>query len=146
MNMKKWTTQMAMEECFTANVDVAVTTCYKIACNTDAANAYEEQVLRWEPSWLYYHNPGHCGNENNQVVVVDDKNKITGIKELKHKTFGGVEVLPCEIFEDSGYTVKGSPGTLEVGKTVYWRTNYTGRTFSHQGELKLVNANKQSMS
>lgn len=32
---------MAMEECFTANVDVAVTTCYKIACNTDAANAYE---------------------------------------------------------------------------------------------------------
>lgn len=41
MNMKKWTTPMAMEECFTANVDVAVTTCYKIACNTDAANAYE---------------------------------------------------------------------------------------------------------
>lgn len=146
MNMKKWTTPMAMEECFTANVDVAVTTCYKIACNTDAANAYEDQVLRWEPSWLYYHNPDHCGNENNQVVVVDDKNKITGIKELKHKTFGGVEVLPCEIFEDSGYTVKGSPGTLEVNKTVYWRTNYTGRTFSHQGTLKLVNANKQSMS
>lgn len=146
MNMKKWTTPMAMEESFTANVDVAVTTCYKIACNTDAANAYEDKIHPFDPLGFYDHDSNACGNENNQVVVVDDKNKITGIKELKHKYFGGVEVLPCEIFEDSGYTVKGSPGTLEVGKTVYWRTNYTGRTFSHQGELKLVNANKQSMS
>lgn len=39
--MKKWTTPMAMEECFTANVDVAVTTCYKIACNIYNANGYE---------------------------------------------------------------------------------------------------------
>lgn len=144
--MKKWTTPIAMEECFTANVDVAVTTCYKIACNTDAANAYEGQIHPFDPFGLYYHNPDHCGDENNQVVVVDDKNKITGIKELKHKYFGGVEVLPCEVFQDSGYTVKGSPGALEVGKTVYWRTNYTGRTFSHQGKLKLVDASKKCMS
>lgn len=68
------------------------------------------------------------------------------LKDLKHKTFGGVKVLPCEIFQDSDYTVLGSAGTLGVGKTVYWRTNYTGRTFSHQGTLKLVNANKKCMS
>ncbi len=41
--MKKWTTPMAMEESFTANVDVAVTTCYKIACNTEAATDVEKQ-------------------------------------------------------------------------------------------------------
>lgn len=146
MNMKKWTTPMAMEESFTANVDVAVTTCYKIACNTRAANAYEGQIHPFDPLGLYDHDSNACGNENNQVVVVDDKNKITGIKELKHKYFGGVEVLPCEVFQDSGYTVKGSPGALEVGKTVYWRTNYTGRTFSHQGTLKLVDASKKCMS
>lgn len=146
--MKKWTTPMAMEECFTANVDVAVTTCYKIACNTDAANEYEKQIHGNFDGWLRYsHKKDDCGNENNQVVVVDDKNSITGMKELKKKVFGsGVDVLPCEIFADSGYTTPGSPGTLEVGKTVYWRTDYAGKTYSHQGTLQLVNANKKCMS
>lgn len=144
--MKNWTTPMAMEECFTANVDVAVTTCYKIACDTDAANAYEYKNHDLIEAIGYTHLKMNCGNENNQVVVVDDKNNITGMKELRHKALGGVEVLPCEIFEDSGYTVKGSPGALEVDKTVYWRTNYAGRIFSHQGTLKLVDANKKCMS
>lgn len=42
--MKKWTTPIAMEECFTANVDVAVSVsaCYKVACDADEANKYEE--------------------------------------------------------------------------------------------------------
>lgn len=144
--MKKWTTPIAMEECFTANVDVAVTTCYKIACNTGAANAYEYQNHDFIEAIGYTHFKKTCGDENNQVIVVDDKNNITGMKELRHKAFGGVEVLPCKIFEDSGYTVPGSPGTLEVGKTVYWRTNYDKKVFSHQGTLKLVDANKKSMS
>ena len=39
--MKNWTTPMAMEECFTANVDVAVSACYKVKCDAPAANAYE---------------------------------------------------------------------------------------------------------
>lgn len=68
------------------------------------------------------------------------------LKDLKHKTFGSVKVFPCEIFRDSDYTVPGSPGKLEVGKTVYWRTNYAGRTFSHQGTLNFVDANKKCMS
>ncbi len=144
--MKKWTTPMAMEECFTANVDVAVTTCYKIACNTGAANAYEYQNHDFPEAIGYTHLKHNCGDENNQVVVVDDKNNITGMKELRHKAFGGVEVLPCEIFEDSGYTVPGSPGELKAGNTVYWRTNYDGKVFSHQGTLKLVDANKKCMS
>lgn len=141
--MKKWTTPTAIEECFTANVDVAVTTCYKIACNTWAANYYELKNHFWEaPDYIHQ----ECGDENNQVVVVDDKNNITGMKKLKHNGSGGVEVLPCETFEDSGYTVKGSPGPLQVGKTVYWRTNDTGKVFSHHGKLQLVLANKKSMS
>lgn len=142
--MKKWTTPMAMEECFTANVDVAVTTCYKIACNTLAANAYEVMNHGWWDALGFIHR--ECGDENNQVVVVDDKNNITGMKKLKHNGSGGVEVLPCETFEDRGYTVKGSPGAFQVGKTVYWRTNDTGKIFSHQGKLKLVDANKKTMS
>ena len=60
--MKKWTTPMAMEECFTANVDVAVTTCYKIACNTWAANNYELKNHFWEV-FDYFHQ--ECGDENN---------------------------------------------------------------------------------
>lgn len=143
MNMKKWTTPMAMEECFTASVDVAVTTCYKIACNTVAADIYEVYTHRWDGFKLIHQ---ECGDKNNQVVVVDDKNNITGMKKLKHNSFGGVEVLPCETFEDSGYTVSGSPGPFQVGKTVYWRTNDTGKIFSHQGKLQSVVANKKSMS
>ena len=143
--MKKWTTPMAMEEGFTANVDVAVTTCYKIACNTYMANGYEI-FNHGLDAYHFVHRKKECGDENNQVVVVDDKNNITGMKKLKHNDFGGVEVLPCETFKDSGYTVPGSPGELEVGKTVYWRTNDTGKIFSHQGQLQSVLANKKSMS
>ena len=142
---KKWTTPMAMEECFTANVDVAVTTCYKIACNIYNANGYEIINNFWD-AYNRIHRKEECGDENNQVVVVDDKNNITGMKKLKHNGFGGVEVLPCETFKDSGYTVPGSPGELEVGKTVYWRTNDTGKIFSHQGQLQSVLASKKSMS
>lgn len=61
--MKKWTTPMAMEECFTANVDVAVTTCYKIACNTLAANAYEVMNHGWWDALGFIHR--ECGDENN---------------------------------------------------------------------------------
>lgn len=47
MNMKKWTTPMAIEENIAANVSVAETVCYKLGCDTRAANAYEEEHKQW---------------------------------------------------------------------------------------------------
>lgn len=54
--MKKWTTPMAMEECFTANVDVAVSTCYQVACDAEEANNYEEGCHDFPLNFMRNHN------------------------------------------------------------------------------------------
>lgn len=77
--MKKWTTPMAMEECFTANVDVAVTTCYKIACNTNAANNVEYKTYgKIHP----FHLSKTCGGANHQTIQVDTSNENEVIKMM----------------------------------------------------------------
>lgn len=72
MNMKKWTTPMAMEESFTANVDVAVTTCYKVACNAPAANAYEKEHRQGLLGWYCPdHTDYYCTDSTKNVIKVD---------------------------------------------------------------------------
>lgn len=137
--MKKWTTPMAMEECFTANVDVAVTTCYKVACDAKAANAYEEG----HPFWGVYP-PNHTGDnctyyENNVIQIDSNTHKITGMIGKYRK--GEVQ---CQ-FTDSNYqSIK--PSELEVGKRVYWTHHNYFATYHHQGNLELTDQNKKCMS
>lgn len=44
MNMKKWMTPTAIKENFAA--DNTVSSCYKIACNTEAANSVEKHFIQ----------------------------------------------------------------------------------------------------
>lgn len=139
MNMKKWTTPMAMEECFTANVDVAVTTCYKVACDAKAANAYEEG----HPFWGVYP-PNHTGDnctyyENNVIQIDSNTHKITGMIGKYRK--GEVQ---CQ-FTDSNYQPI-NPSELEVGKRVYWTHHNYLAIYHHQGNLELTDQNKKCMS
>ena len=140
--MKKWTTPMAMEECFTANVDVAVavSTCYKVKCDAEAANAYEEG----HPFWGVYP-PNHTGDnctyyENNVIQIDSNTHKIKGmIGKYKH---GDVE---CH-FTTSDYQPI-NPGGLEVGTRVYWTHKYVGTLqHHHQGNLELTDPDKKCMS
>lgn len=86
--MKNWTTPMAMEECFTANVDVAVTTCYKIACDIKAATAAEQQIHHRD-YLLPPHTSLTCGDANHQTIQVDSSNgnEVKKMKAVKGGIF-----------------------------------------------------------
>ena len=141
MNMKKWTTPMAMEESFTANVDVAVSTCYIVACDAKSANAYEIGHLGDDPLGLIRnHKNVNCTFPEKNVIQIDQTtHKITGM--IGEYSNGDV---PCQ-FTDSNYQPI-NPGELEVGKRVYWTHQGLLGTYHHQGDLKLSDPNKKCMS
>ena len=144
--MKKWTTPMAMEESFTANVDVAVTTCYKIACNTKAATAVEKQIYGRDlgiPPHLWY----NCGDENNQTIQVDSShgNKVKKMKAV-HGGVSGTMESDC-IFYDPGYQAPIDAKEVDITQTIYWVTSVYGVKYHHQGTLKFGDlASKKTMS
>ena len=143
--MKKWTTPMAMEECFTANADVAVavSTCYRVACVASAANEYEKGhrqgiFVGW---YAPDHTNANCTFPEKNVIQIDSRtHKITGM-------IGDYEVgkVECQ-FTTSNYQAI-YPGDLEVGKRVYWTSpGPWGSTYHNQGNLELVNPDKKCMS
>lgn len=143
--MKKWMTPTAVEENFLANNTVS--TCYKIACNTDDANNVEKSFY---PRYfaLHTHRPDFCGKAEHQVLVTNEKNEIVGMKEL-HADKG---VLDCTLYTDVKYDKEMAPSDISnhIGNTVYWKT-HTGAgllkiEYHHQGIVQLVNAAKQNMS
>lgn len=146
--MKKWTTPMAMEECFTANVDVAVTTCYKIACNTNAATAVEQQKYRYYPEALRpSHNDYNCGDENHQTIQVDSTNgnKVKKMKAVHGGFFGWLD-SDC-IFYDPNYDAPINAEDVDITQTIYWVTSVGNIKYHHQGTLTLTDvASKKSMS
>lgn len=144
--MKKWTTPMAMEECFTANVDVAVTTCYKIACDIKAATAVEQQIYH-RNLFLPLHLPITCGNANNQTIQVDSSNgnEVKKMKAVRYSLDGSYDV-DC-VFYDPNYQTPIDAEDVVYNQTIYWVTNENGFTHHHQGTLKLdAVASNKSMS
>lgn len=145
MNMKKWMTPTAVEENFLANNTVS--TCYKIACNTDAANNVEKSFYPHSYQG-HYHRPDFCGNAEHQVLVTNKKNEIVGMKELNADN----GVLDCTLYTDVSYNKEMAPSdiTKYINKKVYWKTHTTFLIFDteyhHQGTVQLVDAAKQNMS
>ena len=143
--MKKWTTPMAVEENFLANNTVS--TCYKIACNTEAANNVEKSFYPIGSS-VHKHRPDFCGNAEHQVLVTNKKNEIVGMKEL-HADEG---VLDCTLYTDVKYNTEMAPSDISkhIDHTVYWKTHTNVGPlkieYHHQGIVQLVNAAKQNMS
>ena len=145
MNMKKWITPVAMEESFTANVDVAVTTCYKIACNTEAATDVEKQKYAY--TWIKpLHLSQTCGDPNHQTIQVDTSN---GNEVKKMMTVNGGVVgnwnSDC-IFYDSNYQAPINAKDVVYNQTIYWvTTGELGLQYHHQGTIGEI-ASKKSMS
>ena len=145
MNMKKWTTPMAMEECFTANVDVAVTTCYKITCNTKAANDVEKQ--KYANSLIKpLHLNKTCGNANHQTIQVDSSNG-NEVKKMMTTNGGVVGNWDSDcIFYDSDYQHPINAKDVVYNQTIYWvTTGELGLQYHHQGTIGEI-ASKKSMS
>lgn len=143
--MKKWTTPMAMEECFTANVDVAVTTCYKIACNTKAANDVEYKIYGF---WHPVHPSKTCGDVNHQTIQVDTSNG-NKVKKMMTVSGGIIDGLDSDcIFYDPDYQKSIDAEEVDIHKTIYWVTiGEFGNKYHHQGTLKFSDiASKRSMS
>ena len=139
-NMKKWETPSAIQEDFLANS--VVSACYEVACNTEAAKAWERNRYG---SWdlVHNHEKDHCGNSKNQVLVTDTDNNVTGMKEVGTSGWNGHATLPCTIYTDDTYSVKESVQNLNnyVGKTVYWMTtNRLGTDFHHQGTFNIISS------
>ena len=136
--MKKWVTPRASQEDFVANN--AVSTCWKVACDTEAAQQVERGPFP-------YHNPKHCGNPDNQVIVTDKNGNVTGLKEI-NSDFGQGGQLNCTIYTDVSYSQKATPKSINdyVGKKIYWTNMATRRTFHHQGTVNLTEATHPQMS
>lgn len=136
--MKKWETPSAIQEDFLANS--VVSACYEVACNTEAAKAWERNRYG-SLDLVHNHQKDHCGNSKNQVLVTDTDNNVTGMKEVGTSGWNGHATLPCTIYTDDTYSVKESVQNLNnyVGKTVYWMTtNQWGTDFHHQGTFNII--------
>lgn len=136
--MKKWETPSAIQEDFLANS--VVSACYEVACNTEAAKAWEKRRYgNWD--LIHNHEKDHCGDSKNQVLVTDKANNVIGMKEVGTSGWNGHATLPCTIYTDDTYNVKESVQNLNnyVGKTVYWMTtNRLGTDFHHQGIFNII--------
>ena len=143
--MKKWMTPTAVEENFLANNTVS--TCYKIACNTDAANNVEKSFY---PAGYraHYHRGNYCGDAEHQVLVTNKNNEIVGMKELNADN----GTLDCALYTDVNYNKEMSPSKISdyVNKKIYWKTETTflfiTTEYHHQGTVQLVDASKRNMS
>lgn len=143
--MKKWMTPTAVEENFLANNTVS--SCYKIACNTEAANSVEKTFYPYGYD-AHYHRGNYCGNAEHQVLVTNKKNEIVGMKELNDDN----GVLDCTLYTDGNYNKEMAPSKISdyVNKTIYWKTTTKFVIFDieyhHQGTVQLVDASKRNMS
>ena len=137
--MKKWETPSAIQEDFLANS--VVSACHEVACNTEAAKAWEKKAYGWVG--LHNHEEDHCGQSKNQVLVTDKSNNVIGMKEVGTSAWNGHATLPCTMYTDDTYQVKESVQNLNnyVGKTVYWMTiNGWGTKFHHQGTFNIISS------
>lgn len=140
INMKKWETPSAIQEDFLANS--VVSACYEVACNTEAAKAWEKKEYGWTAG-IHNHEEDHCGQSKNQVLVTDKSNNVIGMKEVGTSIWNGHAALPCTIYTDNTYHVKESVQNLThyVGNTVYWMTtNQLGTKFHHQGTFNIISS------
>lgn len=143
--MKEWMTPKAVKENFAA--DNTVSSCYKIACNTEAANSVEKSFYPMD-YWAHNHRVDYCGNAEHQVLVTNKNNEIVGMKEL-HADKGS---LDCTLYTDVNYNKEMAPSNISdyVNQTIYWKTQTKNFIFTtdyhHQGTVQLVDASKRNMS
>lgn len=140
--MKTWVTPTAVEDKFIPNE--AVSTCYAVACDYNAASTYERSrglegtSSFWQNGeWIgkVKHSENGCGQYSSQTLTVEN-GILTNIKE---GNFNG------HLYEDSNYTTEVPGLSIEDGTKIYWTTTASGnRTWHHQG--KVFHVDDKSMS
>lgn len=144
--MKTWLTPTAVEDKFIPNE--AVSTCYAVACDYNAANTYEDSrgikgdsgtTRDWvSGEWVgkVLHSKDGCGTASSQKLTVEN-GILTNIKE---GNFNG------HLYQDSNYTTEVGGLQIEEGTKIYWTTTATDpkRTWHHQG--KVFHVDDKSMS
>lgn len=144
--MKNWVRPMAVEDSFVPNASVS--SCIQVACNTDAANAYEKQIHTFPgESILYNHRDSKCGDKTHQVIVTDENNNVVGMKEINGGSWVSSE-LNCTLYTDGSYKTKANMENLSsyVGKTIYWTSADKYLTWHHQGTLYNTDPNHPQRS
>lgn len=133
--MKTWVTPTAVEDKFIPNE--AVSTCYAVACDYNAANIYEDSRGIKGPYGTAYdlvsgkwvgcveHTKGGCGTYSKQTLTVKN-GFLTNIKEGN---------LTGQLYQDSTYTKKIEGLSINNGTKIYWTTASGNRTWHHQGKI-----------
>lgn len=151
--MKKWLTPTAVEDKFIPNE--AVSTCYAVACDYDAANRYEDSKgLKGDSGTIWngnefvgkvLHTSGGCGKAESQVLVVNN-GYIVSMKEVSNDP-NHIGTTNCQLYTDRDYSSPTSGLTFTEGQRIYWTTSATDpkRTWHHQGVISHLN-NSKSLS
>lgn len=143
--MRTWIRPAAAAENYLVNQSVSNGPCIAIACDTVAADKYENSkgLLGYNGGYntnregFVFHNPNDCGSsEKNSLIVVGGK--IVGMKEIKN--MNGANELNCTIYTDGTYSKPATNLDFTSGNTIYWTTESDAdnikRVWHHQGLIQ----------
>lgn len=146
--MRTWIRPMIIEECYVSNENIAVTACYKIACDIKStghptsgpewgADEYGNNIFH-SPSGT----PGTCADANSNRVITDGTVGVgTAIqennKEQKRWLEGYID-----------YIELGTDGRVGPGDRVYWHTFDEKRTrrWNHTGVIHQTDPSRPNHS
>lgn len=119
-----------------------VAACWGVACDTKAANAYEQQIGTYSTDHLN-HGSEHCGYSGNQVIITNNNNTPIRMTEIGTD---GLGTLNCTIYMDGNYRTIKPISSVNIGETIYWTTSAGNKTWHHQGIVQATQNNKPNMS
>lgn len=147
--MKTWLIPTAVEDKFIPNE--AVSTCYAVACDYEAANGYERSHGIYGSSGSVWngsdfigrvaHTSKDCGKAENQVLVVNN-GYIVSMKEVSNDP-NHIATTNCQLYNDPDYNSLAQGLAFTDGQRIYWTTTASGnRTWHHQGVISHLNDSK----
>ena len=134
---KSYIKPILCSEAFVPNEYVAACETHKeygLACDTDAANEYEESIKNY-PYGGHRDRVGNCGNPSSQKILTD----IEGIIKEIYELYEGTTRLDLELV--GGDFIGLDIDNLE-GQTIHWKTKLYNWTYNHQGKIQITSSTK----
>ena len=139
MEKRKYAKPLLNCEAFVPSEYIAV--CYELACNTSAANTYEDSIGNYEAN--HRTSEGNCGHVNSQIINTTKDGIITQLYEHHRESngwFGGFSYVDLPMESDLiGKNIKDYNG-----KSITWVTYYNDITYHHQGVVTMVKSPNHS--
>ena len=131
--MKKWTQPLATVEKFVANEYVAA--CWAISCQVPYENESGFDPFA-DGNKNLLHRKDHCGAANGFTVFTDENN--VPYKLVHNKAGGSSQTadLSGSIFEDAGFSVPKDIKSVQIGETIYIRTQNGNNKWHHHGVVR----------